>query len=386
MLTGLIAALAVVACVSFYMKTEAPVPDYTEKGAELVTENTEVPWGGKSKYYFIQLSDIEKHAYNNILNEIESFPKRVEVPALNEDELNRVFEAIFYDNPTLFFLERKCSLRRVGRETYFYPQYFMTKEAYGVRRQELSAEAGKALALVRGVTGDFEKELILHDWVLDKCVYGKNETFEESTAYGAIVTGTASCEGYSKAMKYLLEEAGVECYVMCGESQNSGGESQSHMWNVVKISGDYYHLDATWNDPVTQEGSPVQRYNYFNLTDAELSLTHSGYTNLNPCTATKENYYVKSGLYFETYDGAARDRIVSVIAGTADAGKDQFELKFASEEAFSFALEKFFEQNEIYKLLARADRRTDAKINSREASYIVNEKHTIIKIIFKFND
>jgi len=380
MLIGLIAAVTAVLCVSLYRGMTEPVElDYSGKDAELIAE---APFGGKSKYYFNLLTDTEKHAYNNILNEIENFPVRVEVPDLDESGLNNVFEAVFYDNPALFFLDRKCSLKRIGRSSYFYPQYGFTSGEYEAQLAEFSAETRSALAQIDGVTDDFEKELILHEWLLDKSAYGENETFSEGTAYGAIVMGTASCEGYAKAMKYLLEEAEVECYVICGTSENGGSGIQNHMWNIVRIWGDYYHLDPTWDDPVVDDGMPIQRYAYFNVTDAYISATHTDYHKLDPCTEEKANYYVKNNMYFEAYDDAARARITDLIVETANAGKDQFEVRFASAERLAEAMKKMYEDDDIYDLLDEADKRTAASLNTSQTSRVVNDRLGTIKIIF----
>ena len=46
--------------------------------------------------------------------------------------------------------------------------------------------------------------------------------------------------------------------------------SQNHIWNAVKIDGKWYHLDLTWDDPVTSDGSDVLEYNFFLITTKEL--------------------------------------------------------------------------------------------------------------------
>ncbi len=71
-------------------------------------------------------------------------------------------------------------------------------------------------------------------------------------------------------MKYFLDGLGIESYFVIGESKG-----ESHAWNLVKIEDQYYHIDPTWDDPVTEDGKDILRYNYFNLTDDELSKTHS---------------------------------------------------------------------------------------------------------------
>jgi len=61
-----------------------------------------------------------------------------------------------------------------------------------------------------------------------------------NTAYGAIVTGTADSEGFATAYKLLCDKTGIESYVVEGRRDND-----EHMWNIVKIGEDYYHVDVS---------------------------------------------------------------------------------------------------------------------------------------------
>lgn len=56
------------------------------------------------------------------------------------------------------------------------------------------------------------------------------------------------CDGYSKLLGLLLNEAGIENTLIYGEASQGGGNYMAHSWNLVKIGGNYYHVDATWND------------------------------------------------------------------------------------------------------------------------------------------
>ena len=56
---------------------------------------------GDFKHYFGELNENEKRAYNAILRDIESFPEEIEIPELNNEELEKVWLAVMYDNPEL---------------------------------------------------------------------------------------------------------------------------------------------------------------------------------------------------------------------------------------------------------------------------------------------
>ena len=66
---------------------------------------------GDFKHYFGELNENEKRAYNAILRDIESFPEEIEIPELNNEELEKVWLAVMYDNPELIMLEARMYAR-----------------------------------------------------------------------------------------------------------------------------------------------------------------------------------------------------------------------------------------------------------------------------------
>ncbi|HEY8892946.1 MAG TPA: DUF5050 domain-containing protein [Clostridium sp.] len=142
---------------------------------------------------------------------------------------------------------------------------------------KVAAAYKKAQEIVNDVTrsdmSELEKELALHEYVVKNTAYDYenyiNQTVPEDsyTAYGVLIKGKAVCEGYADTMKLLLNLAGIEAKVV------EGYAGESHAWNIVRIDGKYYHLDATWDDPSPDEGNKV-RYTYFNLSDVEMAKSH----------------------------------------------------------------------------------------------------------------
>ncbi len=125
---------------------------------------------------------------------------------------------------------------------------------------------------------DYEKELALHDYVVNNTEYdqraGSADMPDDSyTAYGVLVNKTAVCQGYADAMDRLLTAAGIECKMVIGQG-NDGDGWISHAWNIVKIQGQYYQMDSTWDDPVTNDGSKLLSHSYFNRTDSQIAKNH----------------------------------------------------------------------------------------------------------------
>ena len=96
----------------------------------------------------------------------------------------------------------------------------------------------------------------------EKTVYDKRPD-NCFTAYGALVTGKAVCEGYTAAYYLLCREAGLWCAYRDGHPQGQG-----HTWNMVKLDTGIYNVDVTWCDGY---GKPFEKewYGCFMKTDAD---------------------------------------------------------------------------------------------------------------------
>ena len=129
---------------------------------------------------------------------------------------------------------------------------------------------------------DFQVAQALHDYLVRNCVYDSAATSATSpttafTAYGALVDGSAVCQGYALAYKLLLSRVGVPCVFVASDSMG-------HAWNMVQVGGAWYHTDVTWDDPVypngTDAGFDVEvSHDYFLRADSTMqdSLDHYGW-------------------------------------------------------------------------------------------------------------
>lgn len=151
---------------------------------------------------------------------------------------------------------------------------------------------------------DYEKVKIIHDYIVNSTKYDRrymnNEKVPEEshTVYGVLHEGIALCGGYAKTMKYLLDAINIESMVIIGKAG-----SDNHAWNIVNIDGYYYHIDTTWDDPITEDGSHVLSYDYFNLKDEDIEKTHSWDRSDYPiCNSNQHNYYYYNGLVVSNYD------------------------------------------------------------------------------------
>lgn len=154
--------------------------------------------------------------------------------------------------------------------------YNYTPGATQFRIKEADKKADAIIKkVIKPTYTDFEKVKALHDYLVLNTQYDYKNYLKKTVpansynAYGALVKNVAVCDGYTRAMILLLDKVGIENHYVTGKVK--GG---NHSWNMVKIDGKYYHLDATWNDPVPNQPNRVF-YNYFLVNDSKMKKTHS---------------------------------------------------------------------------------------------------------------
>ncbi|MBR6403254.1 MAG: hypothetical protein IKS48_07705 [Eubacterium sp.] len=170
------------------------------------------------------------------------------------------------------------------------------------KAKELSEVCEKILKnLIKSGMSDYEKELAIHDYIVDNCSYGlsKEKDDSEYSAYGVLINHKAVCSGYASAMNLLLNCAGVDSEVISGKAfslNSSDKKIENHAWNLVRIDGEWYHLDATWDDPVGE--SDALSHEFFNIPDSIMKKTHTwDVSKYRKCSHMEYNYYKYKGAY-----------------------------------------------------------------------------------------
>jgi len=195
--------------------------------------------------------------------------------------------------------------------------------------------------IIKPGMSDFEKELAIHDYIVLNTAYDydnflANTVPEDSfEAYGVLIKHVAVCEGYTKAMQMLLTLANIKSEVVVGKVG-----IVDHSWNLVILDGKYYQIDVTWDDPAPDIAGFVS-YNYFNVTDNEISGSHTWVeANYPKCTTSEYNYFSHEGLVannFEKFKDIIRKGIQSglkkVIVKAPNYDSGSYELDFIFDES-----------------------------------------------------
>ncbi len=216
---------------------------------------------------------------------------------ISAEDVTQVFLDVIFDNPELFNVS--SSDFRYGYDgtgkyiAIIAPNYLYTESEYKVKKALFQNAVDDFLKDIDPAWDDEMKALMVHDKLILNCKYSSNEAIENEvasiyTAYGALVDGDAVCQGYTLAYDYLLNKLGVEVTAVVSNEMN-------HSWSMVKIDGEYYHVDVTWDDPVPDRLGQVY-HQYFLLSDEEMLSDTSHFKHYN-----WEADYVADSTKYDTY-------------------------------------------------------------------------------------
>ena len=144
---------------------------------------------------------------------------------------------------------------------------------------------------------DFQKELAVHDWIVEHGSYdqtvhnnpGHSGRTGYRDPYGILVGGYGNCLGYSTTFQLLMDLCDVECITVVGAAFDS---MEDHAWNMVRLDGEWYCVDVTWDDPTMGNGNTnsVVRHRYFNVTSQHMRDTDHQWDYLYVPEATATQY------------------------------------------------------------------------------------------------
>lgn len=152
--------------------------------------------------------------------------------------------------------------------TYLYSEAILVKE----KKEPINPYTDKMLndkvaeiasACKAAVSGEYSRAKWLHDWLIENAKY--DYTFTYYSPKGVMLAGKGVCQSFAEAYQLLLNKVGINNKLVSGEANN--GTWGGHAWNLVKIGGNWYHVDVTWDDT-------GDRYEYFLKSDLFISNNH----------------------------------------------------------------------------------------------------------------
>lgn len=107
---------------------------------------------------------------------------------------------------------------------------------------------------------DEDKVKAVHNYIVSNVEY--DTSLSRFTAYDALYEGKAVCQGYSLLGYKMLNDIGIPTRIISSAQMN-------HSWNLVRVNGQWYHMDMTWDDPTPDVKGRVLE-DHLLLTDAQI--------------------------------------------------------------------------------------------------------------------
>ena len=256
-------------------------------------------------WYLRQLDKEGQAAYHAMKTGLAELRPSFPVPRLEGKALGDVLARLRLDCPELFYVTGfSCRVHPAAATVEFLPQYLFDK---GKIRDHQRALAARMDRLCRPVLdkGEAEREQYVHDFICRNVRYDKLKKPYSHEILGPLGQGVGVCEGIAKSVKALCDRLGLWCIVALAENNPAKGIKYRHAWNVVRLGGQYYHLDATFDNSLGGDG--LVRYDYFNLDDRRLFRDHEALVYpVPPCADGNHFYYKEAGRSFTKVEDAAR--------------------------------------------------------------------------------
>lgn len=308
---------------------------------------------GHQEYYFKQLNEEEQRVYRELLKGIRAREKDFYLTLSQDDSIDRCYHAVLKDHPEIFWVHNH---EKIYKTTYsdsdyctFTPGYIYTESEISEIQNAMEAGFQEVSSLIPADASDYEKVRIVYTYVIDNTQYQASD--DDQSIAGVFWKKESVCAGYAGAVQYLLERIGVPCIYVDGSTQ---GSTEGHAWNIVKLDGEYYYVDATNGDqPDFLNGNAAQLEEHKTIIydylcpfpeEYEKKYIRSEELTVPDCTAKDMNFYVLNQGCFDGYDW---ETIYDYCKMRLDNGAAVVRFKFSNQEAFAAACNELLDNGEV---------------------------------------
>ncbi|MEG2769370.1 MAG: transglutaminase domain-containing protein [Oscillospiraceae bacterium] len=369
-----------------------------EKPPVLLSDEVIAP--AVSRFAFNNLNDDEKQTYREICTAILNQDEKIKLTTLDKDTVEKPFQAVFSDHPEIFYIDG-YQIKSFGTENavsyiQFFPSYTQNADEISWRKEKIDSVASGIVGQAQGLGDDYQKAKFVYEYVIKNTDYSADAP-DSQNVYSVFNNHKSVCAGYARSVQLLLNRLGIECTYVIG----SDLENNSHAWNFVKLDGEYYHMDATFGDPVfsngkiaegfteTDEGEPSTEevanipnvfYEPFAMTDevALKSRIISEGQNLPPATATADSYYVREGNFFETY---STELLLPCLERALENKQNYVTFQMANDEGYQTALRALFVEMDMTTMVDTCQKDGYFMVNKESVTYFKNDETRTLTIM-----
>lgn len=181
--------------------------------------------------------------------------------------------------------ENVPATKPAAHDTSAYPAYSssnnyseLTKSYSNVTEDDINTINSILNSIIKPGMTETEKIRTVHNWIVCNTTYN-NKYYDRGDSFNHVSNllnnKTGVCQGYSVTFYIFMKQMGIPCTLVMGKTDNV-----SHAWNAVKLDGNWYYIDVTWDDPVVNgtsnyPGGDNISYEYLLCTYNHISMTHT---------------------------------------------------------------------------------------------------------------
>ena len=327
-------------------------------GIDFANAQNEI-FSDESKYYaYSMLNDEERLVYTEILSILSTFGKDVKVSSVDTELIDKAFKCVLIDHPELYYISgysftkflRGDNLEKITVTGTYSMSESEAKEAM----KRVDAYTDECINGYSGGVDEYNKVKYVYEYLIKNNEYDLTAKNNQNIL-SVVDERKTVCQGYAKMTQYLLNKMGVFCTLCEGVVKGS----EPHVWNIVKINGNYYHVDTTWGDASynlsseseTNLAVPEVNYDYLCITDDEITETHviKNEIPVPQCTSMDANYYVMEGLYFTEVNS---DQILAAFDKARENNETYVTLKCANANVYAALHTHLIENQNVFDYLA----------------------------------
>ena len=242
-------------------------------------------------YYYTKLNKQQQAVYHAMQQCLMNLADEWQMPRVSGEELYNIFFQLRLDHPEIFWATGfKYRYYENSGNLIFLPEYLFEKAKIREHQKAMISRVEKLVRPAKSMS-EMEKEKYVHDFICQNVRYDKLKKSYSHEILGPLGQGVGVCEGIAKTVKILCDQLGIWCIVVISEANPEKNIKYRHAWNIVKIGGAYYHLDATFDNTLSHMG-PV-RYDYFNLDDGKVFRDHEPVIWKVPACTTSDGFYYR---------------------------------------------------------------------------------------------
>lgn len=199
-------------------------------------------------YYYQKMNKPQQAAYHAMQQGVLALADEIQLPRIPAEELYDVFFRLRLDHPEIFWVvSYRYRYYQDSPNIIFVPEYLFEKNKIREHQKAMQSRVEK-LARSAAKFTEWEKEKYIHDFI-------------------------------------------------CGNNPEKGIKYR-HTWNIVRIGGQYYHLDATFDNTLGKHQGNAEapgeiRYDYFNLGDKAVFRDHEPLIAPAPGCPDNDHFYYK---------------------------------------------------------------------------------------------